>query len=66
MQEGDFFSENQWVASDGGFVGDGQFVCLYKDPGNDQDKIRYNLAFCEVRMGVENSYGRVGLLFPLL
>jgi hypothetical protein len=30
------------------------------------DKIRYNLAFREVRQGVENSYGRVGMWFPLL
>ncbi len=27
----------------------------------EMDKIRYNLAFREVRQGVENSYGRVGM-----
>jgi hypothetical protein len=66
LREGEFFSDNQWVASDGGFEGDGRFVCSHKNPGNDQDKITYNLAFREVRMGVENSYGRVGMWFPLL
>ncbi len=66
LREQEFFSDKQWIASDGGFDGDGGFVCSYKNPGNDQDKIHYNLAFREVRMGVENSYGRVGMWFPLL
>jgi hypothetical protein len=66
LREGEFFSDNQWISSDGAFEGDGQFICSYKNPGNDLDKIRYNLAFREVRQGVENSYGRVGMWFPLL
>jgi hypothetical protein len=66
LQEGDFFSDNQWVSSDGAFEGDGRFLCSYKNPGNDPARIHYNLAFHEVRKGVENSYGRVGLWFLLL
>jgi hypothetical protein len=66
LQEREFFSENQWVSSDGAFEGDGRFLCSYKNPGNDLVRIRYNLAFREVRQGVKNSYGRVGLWFPLL
>jgi len=54
------------VSTDGAFDGDGRFLCSYKNPGNDPVKIRYNLAFREVRQGVENSYQRVGAWFPLL
>jgi hypothetical protein len=56
--EGEFFSDNQWVSSDGTFEGDGQFICSYK---NNPEKIHYNLAFHKVRQGVENSCGRVGM-----
>jgi hypothetical protein len=54
------------VSSDGAFEGDGQLLCSYRNPGNDATRIRYNLAFREVRQGIENSYGRVGIWFPLL
>jgi len=66
LQEGQYFSDDQWVSCDGAFEGDGRFLCSYKNPGNDAIRIRYNLAFREVRQGVENSYGRVGMWFPLL
>ena len=66
LLEGDYFSDNEWVSSDGAFDGDGRFLCSYKNPGNDPVKIRYNLAFREVRQGVENSYQRAGAWFPLL
>jgi hypothetical protein len=66
LQEGDYFSEEEFVASDGGFDGDGRFRCSYKNPGNDPIKVRFNLAWNEVRTGVENSYQRVGLWFPVL
>ncbi len=41
-------------------------LCSYKNPGNDCNKIIFNLAFHEVRTGAENSYQRVGAWFPLL
>jgi hypothetical protein len=66
LREGEFFSDIQWVLSDGAFEGDGCFICSYKNPGNNPDNIHYNLAFFEVRQGVENNYGRVGMWFPLL
>jgi hypothetical protein len=66
LQEGEFFLNNQWVSSDSAFEGDGRFLCSYKNPGNDSVTICYNLAFREVRQGVEKRYGRVGLWFPLL
>jgi len=66
LLEGDYFSDNEWVSSDGAFDGDGRFLCSYKNPGNDPVKVRYNLAFREVRQGVENSYQRIGIWFPLL
>jgi hypothetical protein len=59
--EGDYFSDNEWVSSDDALDGDGWFLCSYKNPGNDPVKIRYNLAFREVRQGVENSYQRIGI-----
>ncbi len=30
LQEGDYFSEDEFVASDGAFEGDGHFRCSYK------------------------------------
>jgi hypothetical protein len=66
LQEGSFFSGSQWGAVDGGFEGDGRFVCSYKNPGNDRNCIDFNNAFCEVRTLKENSYQRVGIWFPLL
>jgi hypothetical protein len=66
LQEGSFFSGSQWVAVDGGFEGDGRFVCSYKNPGKDQNRIDFNNTFREVRTLKENSYQRVGIWFPLL
>ncbi len=66
LQEGSFFSGSQWVAVDGGFEGDGRFLCSYKIPGNDQNHIDFNNAFHEVRTLKENNYQRVGIWFPIL
>ncbi len=33
LEEGDFFSCGEFVAADGGFEGDGRFLCSYKNPG---------------------------------
>ncbi len=44
------------MVSDGGFDGDGKFKCSYKNPGNDPNKILFNLGWYEVRTGVESSY----------
>ncbi len=62
----EFFSDNQWVSSDGAFEGGRWFFCSYKNPGHDPDRICYNLALHEVRQGVQTSYGRVDMWFPLL
>ena len=66
LQEGEFFSEDEFVAADGAFEGDGRLRCSYKNPGNDDVKKLWNLAFREVRTGVENSYQRTGAWFPLI
>jgi hypothetical protein len=66
LQEGEFFSEDEFVAADGAFEGDGRLRCSYKNPGNDDVKKLWNLAFQEVRTGVENSYQRTGAWFPLI
>jgi hypothetical protein len=66
LQEGKYFSDGQFVAADGGFEGEGRFCCSYKNPGNDVHKRVFNLAWREVRMGVENSYCRLCQWFPLL
>ena len=64
--QGEYFEDDQFVASDGGFEGDGPFLCSFKNPGRNQYKILYNLTFKEVRTGVEGKYARVGAWFPLL
>jgi hypothetical protein len=66
LQEGDFFSDDEFVVADGAFEGDNHLCCNYKNPWNDEVKKLWNLAFYEVRMGVENSYQRTGAWFPLL
>jgi hypothetical protein len=66
LQEGNYFSQVEFLASDGGFEGDGCMKCSYKDPGNDEVKKLFNNAWREVRTGVENSYQRTGAWFPLL
>ena len=66
LQEGNYFSEDEFVAVDGGFEGDGRLRCSYKNPGQDEIKKLFNLTWREVRTGVEISNARVGTLFPLL
>jgi hypothetical protein len=56
LQEGEFFSEDEFVAANGAFEGDGHLHCSFKNPGNNEAKKLWNLAFCEVRTGVKNSY----------
>ena len=60
-----FFSENQCVAADGGFEGDGPVIYSFDNP-NTEERVLYNLAFKEVRMSVENAFGRVQMWFPIL
>jgi hypothetical protein len=36
LEEGDYFSEDEFVAADGAFEGDGCLKCSYKIPGNDE------------------------------
>jgi hypothetical protein len=66
LLEGNYFSDNEWVSSDGAFDVDGRFLYSYKNPRNDAVKICYNLAFQEVRQRMENSYQRIGIWFPIL
>ena len=66
LQEGEFFSDDEFVAADGTFEVDGHLWCSFKNPGNDKVKRLWNLAFCEVRMGMDNSSQRRGAWFPLL
>jgi len=52
LQEGEFFLQDEFVAADGVFEGDGHLRCSYKNPRNDDIKKLWNLAFQEVRAGV--------------
>jgi hypothetical protein len=66
LQEGEFFLVDEFVASDGAFEGDGHLCCSFKNPGNNEVKKLWNLAFCEVQTCVENSFQRTGAWFPLI
>ena len=66
MQEGSWFDIGQYLATDGGFFGDGPIRFSYNDCENDLNKILYNLTFKEVRMGIETAFSRVCRWFPLL
>jgi hypothetical protein len=38
LSEGDYFLDDEFVAADGAFEGDGCLQCSYKNPGNDEVK----------------------------
>ena len=62
LQEGNYFSEDEFVALDGGFEGDGRFRCSYNTPGNHPDRVLFNLVFHEICTGVENAYSHALML----
>ena len=55
----------EFMASDGGFRGNGPLLFSF-DNLDDAQKEIFNLAFKEVRVGVENAVGRVQKWFPIL
>jgi hypothetical protein len=65
MDAGKYFKPWEKVAGDGAFKGHGPNVVSY-DILDTDEKALYNLAFKEVRVGVENAFGRVQMWFPLL
>ena len=58
--------KNQFVASDGGFHGDGPIQCSFDNPGSNENKKQFNLVFKEVRAGIETAFARVCAWFPIL
>jgi hypothetical protein len=60
LEEGDYFSKDEFEAADGTLEGKGCLKCSYRNPGIDEVKKLWNLAFCAVRTDVENSYQRTG------
>lgn len=66
LEEGLYFSGDQFVATDSASESDGRFLCSYKNPGYDPNKVAFNNAFREVWTGKENSYQCVGAWFLLL
>lgn len=64
LNAGTYFGANEWLACDGGFRGDGPQMMSYDDLREPGREI-YNLAFREVRVGVENAFGRVQMWFPI-
>lgn len=66
MEPGKYFSFGERVAADGAFQGDGPQLVSFSNVGGAEDRALYNVAFKEVRMGIENAFGRVQMWFPLL
>jgi len=66
LQRGMYFCGQQYVASDGGFHGDGPIKFSYDNPGNDQIKKMFNLVFREARTGIETAFARICNWFPIL
>jgi len=66
LQKGLYFCGLQYVASDGGFHGDGPVKFSYDNPGNDAVKKSFNLIFIEVRTGIETAFARICNWFPIL
>ena len=65
LQRGEYFTLGEMLAADGGFEGDGNLLISFKVL-NTAAKRLYNLAFTEVRKGIENAFGRVQMWFPIL
>lgn len=67
LNSGQYFSEGEWVAADGGFRGDGAIG--YGFDGRDlntEERRMYNLAFKELRQQVENAFCRLKMWFGCL
>ena len=65
LNAGKYFSDGEWLACDGGFRGDGPQIYSFDDTLGLPDRQLYNLAFREIRVGVENAFGRVQMWFPI-
>ena len=65
MNAGEYFSFGETLGADGGFLGDGPTVVSFNQV-NTEYKALYNVAFKEVRVGIENAFGRVQMWFPIL
>ena len=68
--QADYFTDEQFVVADGIYRGDGKTMVSYtaielkRDP--DGSRANFNTSFTEFRKGVENSFGRVQMWFPIL
>jgi hypothetical protein len=62
LQEGEYFTERDFVAADGGFEGDGRFKCSHKNSGKDPGKT-FNVTWQEVCTRVENKELLHGVLY---
>jgi hypothetical protein len=60
-----YFSLLERVAADGGFLGDGPNIVSFNNV-NTNERALFNVAFKEVRVGIENAFGRVQMWFPIL
>jgi hypothetical protein len=47
--EGELISDGQFIATDSAFEGNGRFICSYKNPGHDKNRIAFENAFRVVR-----------------
>ena len=65
MNAGEYFTLGEKLATDGGFQGDGPLIISYSNVDTPEKAI-YNVAFKEVRVGIENAFGRVQMWFPIL
>ena len=65
LEKGRYFSAGELIAADGGFEGNGPLLISYIKPDT-PEKVSFNLAFKEVRMGIETAFGRVQAWFPIL
>ena len=65
LKQGEMFSDGELLAADGGYTGTGNLLYSHNNM-NDRNQKLFNLTFTEVRKGVENSFGRVQMWFPIL
>jgi len=65
LQQGEYFTDGEWIATDGGFQGDEPHRASFDDPRTESEQY-FNVVFKEVRQTKEVSYERLITWFPIL
>lgn len=66
LNAGQYFTEGEFIASDGIFMDVGNTVTSFRNIANDACRAAFNACFNSFRIGVENAFGRQQQWYPIL